>query len=254
MNTATHDILVTLNPQQLSAVKADPGPLLVSAGAGSGKTKVLTCKIAYLITQKKISPQNILAITFTNKAAREMQHRVFQLIQHLNIHLQDKMWISTFHSMCARILRTHKKLLNGSKGFTIYDTSDQLSLIKRILKELNFSEQNNQPKIIANQIAAYKRQAKSPLDINASDFTYGSRFPELYHQYELALQAAGAYDFEGLLLETYRFFLKYPEFLEEYRKQFLHIFVDEYQDTNQIQYLIVKTLAEKHKKYLRSRG
>lgn len=246
-NNSINYILSSLNPRQLSAVQAPPGPLLVSAGAGSGKTKVLTCKIAYLIGQKKIQPQHILAITFTNKAAKEMQNRVSDLIQHLNIYLSDRMWISTFHSMCARILRDNKNLLSTSGAFTIYDTMDQLSLVKKLIKDFNLNEQSYHPKMIAAQIAAYKRQAKGPNDIDENDCVYGSRFPELYHHYEQALQTAGAYDFEGLLFETYKFFLKFPEHLERYRNQFLHIFVDEYQDTNQIQYLIVKKLAEKHK-------
>ena len=247
MNNTLHDILSSLNPSQLSAVKTPPGPLLVSAGAGSGKTKVLTCKIAYLIGQQIAKPENILAITFTNKAAKEMQIRIAQLIKNLNISLSDRMWISTFHSMCARILRDNKNLLTTSGAFTIYDTSDQLALIKRILKEFNLNEQSYQPKAVAAQIARYKRQAKAPEDLHSEDFTYGSRLPELYAHYEKVLKLAGAYDFEGLLFETYKFFLKFPEYLEKYRRQFLHIFVDEYQDTNQIQYLIVKKLANQHK-------
>ena len=247
MNNTLQTLLSSLNTPQLKAVQAPPGPLLVSAGAGSGKTKVLTCKIARLMGEKKALPHQILAITFTNKAAQEMKHRISSLIQHLHIQLNDRMWISTFHSLCARILRDNKNLLSASGTFTIYDTRDQLSLVKKLLRDMNLNEQHHPPKMIAAQIAAYKREAKGPADLNETDIVHGSRFPEIYHLYEQELQKAGAYDFESLLFETYKFFLKFPDRLEHYRRQFLHIFVDEYQDTNQIQYLIVKKLAEKHK-------
>ncbi len=249
MNNSFDCLLKSLNPNQLSAVKAPIGPLLVLAGAGSGKTQVLTCRFVYFILKNKIPPTNILAITFTNKAAREMQERVYTLIQNLNVPVHGRLWISTFHSLCARILRDNKKLLNAGGGgvFTIYDTSDQLSLVKKILKDFNIDEQSYHPKSLLSHIAYCKRQAIDPDAVETMEFRYfRDRFQDLYDRYELELAKAGAYDFEGLLFETHKFFLKYPEYLEKYRKQFLHIFVDEYQDTNQIQYRIVKQLAQKH--------
>ncbi len=246
MSKAFQNILQSLNPSQLLAVKAPPGPLLISAGAGSGKTKVLTSRIAYLIVKEKISPHNILAITFTNKAAREMQERVAFLIKHLRLSIHGRMWISTFHSLCARILRDNKTLIHPTGVFTIYDQTDQLSLVKKIVKKLNMNEQSYNPKIMVSHIARCKRQKIVPNDIEQFESTLGPRFQQIYHEYEEELRKAGAYDFEGLLLGAYKFFLKFPEQLEKYRNQFLHIFVDEYQDTNQIQYQIVKLLAQKH--------
>ena len=248
MTESFEKILETFNPNQLSAVQALDGPLLVSAGAGSGKTRVLTHRIAYLIKQKKALPHQILSVTFTNKAAYEMQERVQHLIKNLNIPVNGKMWISTFHSMCARILREHKKLTNSSSIFTIYDSKDQLSLVKKVMKDLNINEKIYNPKTFASQIALCKRQALDPEDINQSNFpAYGNHFQKLYFHYEEELKTAGAFDFEGLLFETYKLFLKHPEQLEEYRHQFLYISIDEYQDTNHIQYLLIKKLAEIHR-------
>lgn len=248
MSESFEVILKTFNPGQLSAVQTLEGPLLVSAGAGSGKTRVLTYRIAHLIKQKKALPHQILAVTFTNKAAREMQERVEHLIKNINIHTHGKMWISTFHSMCARILKEHMNLIRNNHTFTIYDNKDQLSLVKKIMKELNINEKIYNPKTFSSQIALCKRQGLDPENIDRSNLpVYGNRFQELYFNYEKELNNAGAFDFEGLLLETYKLFLKYPEHLEKYRNQFLYIFVDEYQDTNHIQYLIIKNLAEKHR-------
>ncbi len=247
-NESFNTMLKTFNSSQLSAVQTLDGPLLISAGAGSGKTRVLTYRIAYLIKHKKALPHQILAVTFTNKAAHEMRERIEQLIKSLNISIRDKMWISTFHSLCARILKQHKDLIGNNSLFTIYDNKDQLALVKKIMKDLNINEKVYNPKTFASQIALCKRQGLRPDDIDQNNFpVYGHRFQELYFQYEQELKTAGAFDFEGLLLETYKLFLKSPELLEKYRNQFLYISVDEYQDTNHIQYLIIKTLAEKHR-------
>ena len=248
MTESFDTILQTFNPGQLSAVQTLDGPLLVSAGAGSGKTRVLTYRIGYLIKQKKALPHQILAVTFTNKAANEMQERVQHLITSLNIPIHGKMWISTFHSMCARILKEHKNLISNAPVFTIYDNKDQLSLVKKVMRDLNINEKVYNPKTFASQITLCKRQGLNPENIDQNNFpAYGNRFQELYFNYEKELKIAGAFDFEGLLLETYKFFLKYPEHLEQYRNQFLYISVDEYQDTNHIQYLIIKKIAEKNK-------
>ncbi|MDE0119585.1 MAG: UvrD-helicase domain-containing protein [Bdellovibrionales bacterium] len=248
MTESLNIALKTFNPNQVTAVQTLDGPLLVSAGAGSGKTRVLTYRIAHLIKKKKAAQDQILAVTFTNKAANEMRERVNKLIQDWNIPLQGRMWISTFHSICARILKDNKKLINHTSTFTIYDNKDQLSLVKKVMKDLNINEKVYNPKTFSSQIALCKRQALGPEDIDRSNFpAYGNRFQDLYFNYEEELKMAGAFDFEGLLFETYKFFLKSQEHLEKYRKQFLYISVDEYQDTNHIQYLIIKTLAEKHR-------
>ena len=249
MSTSFQQSLSSLNPAQLDAVQTLEGPLLVSAGAGSGKTRVLTYRIAHLIQTKKAQSHEILAVTFTNKAAREMQNRVEHLVSGLGQLPHQKMWINTFHSVCARILKENKDYLESpSSVFVIYDNRDQLSLVKKVMQSMNINEQVYNPKMFANQIAMCKSQALNPEDIDKSNFpAMGSRFQDLYFQYEKELKLAGAYDFEGLLFETYKLFLKFPEFLEKYRKQFQYISVDEYQDTNHIQYLITKTLAEQHR-------
>ena len=249
MSTPFQQSLSSLNPAQLEAVQTLEGPLLVSAGAGSGKTRVLTYRIAQLIQTKKAEPHNILAVTFTNKAAREMQGRIENQVSGLEKLSYGKMWINTFHSVCARILKENKKdLLSSSLPFVIYDNKDQLSLVKKVMKSMNINEQVYNPKMFANQIAMCKSQALGPEDIDQSNFpAQSSRFQDLYLQYEKELKSAGAYDFEGLLFETYKLLLKFPEFLDKYRQQFQYISVDEYQDTNHIQYLIIKILAEQHR-------
>ena len=242
-------LLKNFNPGQISAIQSLDGPLLVSAGAGSGKTRVLTYRIARLIQKKRALPGQILAVTFTNKAAGEMRERVYTLIKQLNIPLHGGgMWISTFHSLCARLLKENKPLLSNSSTFTIYDNKDQLALVKKIMKDMNINEKIYNPKTFASQIALCKRQGLRPEDITRDNFpAYGNRFQDLYFNYEQELRKAGAFDFEGLLLETHKMFLKYPECLEKYRNQFRYISVDEYQDTNHIQYLIIKTLAQNHR-------
>ena len=243
-----------LNSEQKRAVQALDGPVLVSAAAGSGKTRVLTCRIARLIAEKKALPSQIMAVTFTNKAAREMKHRVTSLLHQMKaafppLPQAQKLWIGTFHSLCARILRDNPDHVPQSPGgLTIYDPKDQMSLVKDVLAEMNLSERLYNPKSLISQIALCKRQALDPQDLNESNHPgYGGRFQEIYQNYQSHLKNAGAFDFESLLFEAYKFFLKHPRKLESYRNQFRYISVDEYQDTNYIQYLLVKVLAEKHR-------
>ncbi len=241
-------ILNGFNPAQRKAVEILDGPLLISAGAGSGKTRVLTYRIALLIKRKKALPRQILAVTFTNKAASEMRERVQSLVTGMDIPLNERMWISTFHSLCARILKEHKNIVSPTNTFIIYDNRDQLSLVKKVMQTLNINDKIYNPKTFASQIAFCKRKGLGPEHIDRDNFpAYGNRFQQLYFQYEKELKRAGAFDFEGLLLETYKLFLKYPELLEKYREQFKYISIDEYQDTNHIQYLIIKTLAQTHR-------
>ncbi len=233
-----------LNPEQSEAVSHTGGHLLVFAGAGSGKTRVLTTRIAFLIKEKQVRPSEILAVTFTNRAAREIRERVEAL-------LPDSIagiWLGTFHSVCARILRADIENLGlGYKGnFVIYDTGDQKNLIKRCLFEMNIREERIPPKLIRSIIERFKRDGVFPP--SARDFRQGERDVaekmEIIAACDSAMKKANALDFNDLLMFVVRLFNKDRETLEKYRKRFKHILVDEYQDTNRIQYQIVKMLGE----------
>ena len=236
-----------LNENQRQAVKNFEGPVLVLAGAGSGKTRVLVYRIAALILQGYSGLENILAVTFTNKAAKEMKERVSEILSFYSHPYTWTPWIGTFHSVCAGILRQNIPLLKGRDTVTIYDQGDQLSLIKKVLKDLNIDPKLKDPKSIRSQINLCKRMALGPEELfRISYLSYDKQFELIYLSYEKALKKAGAFDFESLLLETYRLMLKYPEFLSSLQKRFRYICVDEYQDTNHIQYLLIKKLAERH--------
>ena len=247
MTPSQLDIYAGLNENQKKAVQSFDGPLLILAGAGSGKTRVLVHRITALILEKNIALENILAVTFTNKAAREMKERVNQMLSSRSRPHRWTPWIGTFHSVCAGILRQNLSLLQNRKSLAIYDQGDQLSLIKKVLKDLNIDPQIRPPKNIRSQINLCKRMAVGPYEIYKLPYlSYDKKFEQIYQTYEKALQQAEAFDFESLLLETYKLMLKYPAFLKALQNQFLHICVDEYQDTNHIQYLLIKKLAEKH--------
>ena len=236
----------TLNSSQQKVIQALEGPVLVLAGAGSGKTRVLVHRIATLVLNQKAKLENILAVTFTNKAAKEMKERVFHLLAQ-SPSLRTP-WIGTFHSVCASLLRQNLNLLGQTRSLTIYDQGDQLSLVKKILKDLNVNPKIKDPKTIRSQINLCKRMAIGPGELHKLSYLYYDKeFEKIYQSYEKALRKAGAFDFESLLLECYRLMLKYPQFLESLQKKFLYICVDEYQDTNPIQYLLIKKLARKHK-------
>ncbi|MDE0092709.1 MAG: UvrD-helicase domain-containing protein, partial [Oligoflexia bacterium] len=217
------------------------------AGAGSGKTRVLVYRITALILKGQAQLENILAVTFTNKAAKEMKGRVAELLSLYSHPYTWTPWIGTFHSVCAGILRQNIPLLKGRTTVTIYDQGDQLSLIKKVLKDLNIDPKMKDPKSIRSQINLCKRMAVNPEDLHRIPYlSYDKQFELIYITYEKALKKAGAFDFESLLLETYKLMLKHPEFLSSLQNQFRYICVDEYQDTNHIQYLLIKKLAEKH--------
>ncbi|HZG12344.1 MAG: DNA helicase PcrA [Kurthia gibsonii] len=246
MNQLTKNLLKGMNEQQAEAVQATEGPLLIMAGAGSGKTRVLTHRIAYLVIEKMIKPSNILAITFTNKAAREMRERIDGI---LGNGTGDRMWVSTFHSMCVRILRRDIDRIGYNKNFSILDTTDQLSVIKNALKELNMDPKQHEPRSLLNAISSAKNEG-----ITSSDFSqqadannpYDQAVAKVYENYQHRLRKNQSLDFDDLIMMTIRLFKEVPDVLEYYQQRFQYIHVDEYQDTNHTQYTLVKLLARQH--------
>jgi len=236
---ASPAILEGLNPQQRDAVCHTEGPLLVIAGPGSGKTRVITSRIAHLIA-KKVPPHNICAITFTKKAAGEMADRVAGLV---GMRLP---WVSTFHSMCAKILRFEAAHAGFESTYSIYDVEDQHKIIKAALKQLNLDPQFYRPADISNYISAQKRKLCLPRDAG-NDSIIGGRMVQVYEAYEQALKESNALDFDDLLLKTVLLFRDHPDVLERYQDRFTYILVDEYQDTNHLQYLLVEQLAHRHR-------
>lgn len=234
------EILQDLNEQQQDAVKTIEGPLLVLAGAGSGKTKVITHRIAHLVKNKNISAYNILAITFTNKAAKEMRERVNNLIGDIS----RGMWIMTFHAMCVQILRFNIDRLEYDKNFTILDESDKQAIIKKIMKDLNIDNKMFSHKAISGQISNYKNQYKFPKDVeNLIGSIFDEKVYQVYERYQKLLRKDNCLDFDDLLMLTIKLFKKDKDVLEHYQKRFKYIHVDEYQDTNKIQFMIVKMLS-----------
>lgn len=241
-------LLDELNPPQRSAAETLNGPLLVLAGAGSGKTRVLTYRIANLILEGEASPQEILAVTFTNKAAREMLHRITALLDRMSVPVYGDLWVSTFHSTCARILREEIHRLGFQPFFVIYDDSDQLSVLKKIVEEMNLNDKVYPPKMFKAQISNCKMLGLKPNEVSKKSFMVMDQTAiEVYQHYENELQRANALDFDDLLLKTYELFKKFPEVLASYQRRFRYILVDEYQDTNHIQYLLIKLLASEHR-------
>lgn len=244
MNFLAEKLLSGLNREQQAAVKMTEGPLLVMAGAGSGKTRVLTHRIAYLMAEKQVAPWNILAITFTNKAAREMKER----IQNLLGGAAEDIWISTFHSMCVRILRRDSDRVGINRNFSILDTTDQLSVLKTILKEKNIDAKKFDPRAILGTISSAKNDLLSPEDYAKQAGTYYEKIvSEVYEEYQKRLLRNHSLDFDDLIMTTIQLFKRVPEVLEHYQYKFQYIHVDEYQDTNRAQYMLVKMLAERFK-------
>ena len=247
MELITKNLLNGMNPEQAEAVKTTEGPLLIMAGAGSGKTRVLTHRIAYLVLEKQVYPSNILAITFTNKAAREMRNRIDGLLGHGT---GQRMWASTFHSMCVRILRRDIDRLDMSKNFSILDTTDQLTVIKNVLKQQNLDPKKYEPRTMLNAISSAKNEC-----IDATQFAadmnqfnpYEKTISDVYFAYEKRLKKNQSLDFDDLIMTTLNLFNTVPEVLEYYQNKFHYIHVDEYQDTNNAQYQLVQKLASKFK-------
>lgn len=235
----------TLNPEQKKAVEHVDGPLLLLAGAGSGKTRVITHRISYLIEEIGVSPWNILAITFTNKAAKEMKERVEALLDDTAMDT----WVGTFHRLCLYILRSNIESIGFEKNFTIYDTDDQKTLMKEIIKYFNLDPKKYKEKTILNEISRAKDELISPEKMlanvsNGKDYVK-KVYAKAYMEYQKRLHANNAFDFDDLIMKTVELFRQNPEILEKYQKRFKYIMVDEYQDTNTAQFELIKLLAKK---------
>lgn len=238
----TDKLLNGLNPEQQRAVKTTDGPLLLMAGAGSGKTRVLTHRIAYLMVEKQVNPYNILAITFTNKAAREMKERIYSMMGGV----ADEIWVSTFHSMCVRILRRDIDRLGYNRNFTILDTTDQQSVVKTILKEKNLDPKKYDPRAILGAISSAKNELIGPEEFAKNAGGHMDQIvADVYELYQKRLRKNQALDFDDLIMTTIQLFQRVPEVLTFYQRKFQYIHVDEYQDTNRAQYMLVKLLAQR---------
>ena len=239
------DIYSTLNPQQQEAVYHTEGPLLILAGAGSGKTRVLTHRIAYLIDKKGINPWNILAITFTNKAASEMRERVDKIVGFGS----ESVWVSTFHSTCVRILRRYIDRLGYDTRFAIYDTEDQKTLMKEVCRKLNIDTKKTKERSLLAQISHAKDELITPdeMELNAGGDFVKKKVAEVYREYQAALRRNNALDFDDLIVKTVELFQNCGDVLENYQERFRYIMVDEYQDTNTVQFELIRLLAMKYK-------
>jgi len=236
------DFLSSLNTEQQSAVLHTHGPLLILAGAGSGKTRVIAHRIAYLVSEHIAPADGVLAVTFTNKAAEEMRTRVEAL---LGTNCRS-MWISTFHAVCARLLRREAHNISLSRDFTIYDSSDQQSVIKQLLKDYNYDE-SYQARAVLSRISGAKNRMEGPEVLEKSWNPKDRELARLYAGYQAALKEASALDFDDLLLKTVQLFDQAPSVRERYARKFQFVMIDEYQDTNRPQYLLIKQLASLHK-------
>ncbi|MFQ6003719.1 MAG: ATP-dependent helicase, partial [Candidatus Zixiibacteriota bacterium] len=254
------NFLKDLNPAQREAATHVSGPLLILAGAGSGKTRVLAYRIAYLVGVKKIDPAKILAVTFTNKAAGEMKSRVKKLLGRTGQTPPDRgslepsplggfnIWVSTFHSLCARILRVEAGILGYTRTFSIYDEDDQLSMIKKCMEELNISTQQFSKEAILRHISKAKDKLIDWQEyFSLIEDVFEEKVAKVYELYERKLKEANAFDFDDLIMKTVEIFKNYPLILKKYQNRFEYILVDEYQDTNHAQYVLVNLLASKDK-------
>lgn len=238
------NILNELNDVQYKCVTETDGPQLILAGAGSGKTRVVTTKIAYLINNKNVNPQEILAFTFTNKAANEMKNRVSSFLD-TNV---DRMWIGTFHSICVRILRRDLSLPNYTKNFSIFDTTDQKTLIRECVRELNLDEKIYSNNYVQSRISSLKNEGISTLEFEK--FAYSpidKKILELYKLYEKKMESNNAFDFDDLIIKTIELLNEDEMVKKYYQQRFRYVFVDEYQDTNNIQYKLIKLISGLHK-------
>ena len=237
--------LAALNPEQRAAVAADDGPLLVLAGAGTGKTRVLTTRLAHLLMSRRVRPSNVLAVTFTNKAAREMVHRLGSLLGQST----DGLWLGTFHAIGARLLRRHAEVVGLKPNFTILDTDDQLRLLKQVIEASGLDPKRWAPRVALGIVQRFKDRGWPPADVPESElgeFAFG-KLREVYAAYQDRLLTLNACDFGDLLLHGLTLFRRDPGILADYQRRFRAILVDEYQDTNVAQYLWLRLLAQEHK-------
>ncbi|HEV7952346.1 MAG TPA: UvrD-helicase domain-containing protein [Candidatus Saccharimonadales bacterium] len=238
------DVFKDLNPAQADAVKTTSGPVLILAGAGSGKTKTLTHRIAYLMTNEQVWPNEILAVTFTNKAAKEMRERLGQLIGQEGSTRSFMPWMGTFHGICVRLLRQDGDKIGIQPNYVIYDEDDRQGLIKQAMKQLSIADKQIKPRAVSSAISNAKNELVSPEEFaSTSHYPFQQAVAKIYALYEKMRIDAGALDFDDLLIETVRLFRDQPEIRNKWRSQFKHILIDEYQDTNAAQYAIVKSLV-----------
>src|SRR5436305_14940682 len=231
-----------LNPRQRDAVTHGDGPLLCLAGAGSGKTPVITYRIAWLIGERGVAPYNILAVTFTNKAANEMRSRG----EHLVPNIGARPWIGTFHSTSLRMLRRYADRRGFTKSFAVYDTADQLTLVKRCMRELQMNDEAFPPRSILNRISASKNELIGPAEYEKENLDFfGSRVAEVYRMYQRRLKEYDAMDFDDLIGNYVALIEKNEDVADEIHSRFQHLLIDEYQDTNRAQYMLIKALAGK---------
>ena len=241
--TAVESLLAGLNPAQAEAVQHGEGPLLVLAGAGSGKTRVLTHRVAYLLATGMARPSEILAITFTNKAAGEMKERVGALTGAA----ARVMWVMTFHSACARILRQHADRLAYKRGFTIYDEADSRRMVKRCMDELEIDPKRFPPRSIKSQISGAKNRLRDAETLREEQGSFfEATVADVYELYEKRMHTANAMDFDDLLVRTVNLFELFADLRERYARNFRHVLVDEYQDTNRVQYRLLQLLTGEH--------
>jgi DNA helicase-2/ATP-dependent DNA helicase PcrA len=238
---AKHDeLLADLNPSQRAAVQHEGGPLLVVAGAGSGKTRVLTRRVAYLLAARKVHPGEVMAITFTNKAANEMRERVVELCGRR----ANAMWVSTFHRMCVRILRREAKTLQMSSNFSIYDADDTKRLVTLVARDQDIDPKKYPPRALANTISDWKNELIDPSEAASAAADGVQRTAaEVYAEYQVRLERANAFDFDDLIMRTVHLLQAFPDTAEHYRRRFRHVLVDEYQDTNHAQYTLIRELV-----------
>lgn len=243
----SNELIKGLNPQQTKAVQTINGPILILAGAGSGKTKTLTHRIAYLINHEQVNPMNILAVTFTNKAAREMRERVSEL---LAVDAEDRTFIpylGTFHSVCVKLLRIKGEEIGLDRNFVIFDSSDSRSAVKQAMRQVGASEKQTKPRTIAGMISSAKNELVGPHEYRGLATTPQQKVAaDVYPVYQQILRDAGALDFDDIIMRTVELCRSAPHILEEWQQRFQHILVDEYQDTNTAQYQLVKMLAAAH--------
>jgi DNA helicase-2/ATP-dependent DNA helicase PcrA len=238
------DLFEELNPAQADAVQTTSGPLLILAGAGSGKTKTLTHRIAYLIAHESIWPSEILAVTFTNKAAKEMRERLGVLVGQDGTHRGFMPWMGTFHGICVRLLRVEGESIGIARNFVIYDEDDRRGLVKQAMKQLSISEKEVKASAISGAISTAKNEMINPDEFEASaSYPFQKNIAKVYKTYENMRRTAGALDFDDLLLEVVRLFREAPDVRTKWQQTFKHILIDEYQDTNAAQYAIVKALV-----------